>query len=242
MGTWCPQCMVRKPWDMAAVLEAAKRHGVELLSKSFQGSNRLMHWKCEVGHMFHATLRRLVLKGCPACALQREHQGLSQQAAATAAERHGELLSIVAGRTTSEILGEFKCARGHVWEAKLRDITQRGSWCRECAREQKERLGLSAAQAAARAQGGTCLSEQYVNSRNPLEWMCHMGHTWQASLMDVRRRQWCKECAKQQRSAESLGVAEQVAAKHNGRCLSTEYESSASPLLWKCKFGHEWSA
>ena len=40
----------------------------------------------------------------------------------------------------------------------------------------------------------------------------------------------------------SLSDAEITAKKRNGKCLSTQYINAKSPLEWKCKKGHTWSA
>jgi len=40
----------------------------------------------------------------------------------------------------------------------------------------------------------------------------------------------------------SLSDAEITAKKRNGKCLSTQYINAKSPLEWKCKKWHTWSA
>ena len=34
----------------------------------------------------------------------------------------------------------------------------------------------------------------------------------------------------------------QVASERDGFCLSSNYIGAREPLLWRCKYGHEWSA
>ncbi|RIA78969.1 hypothetical protein C1645_841925 [Glomus cerebriforme] len=39
----------------------------------------------------------------------------------------------------------------------------------------------------------------------------------------------------------TLDIAHEIAKKHDGECLSTEYINSITPMLWKCHQGHIWS-
>jgi hypothetical protein len=90
--------------------------------------------------------------------------------------------------------------------------------------------------------GGKCLSEEYVNNKTPLLWECGEGHRWEVRPYNVVRvGTWCPSCwAERQR----LGIEQmqEVAAEKGGKCLSEEYASNKTPLLWECGEGHRWEA
>ncbi len=102
-------------------------------------------------------------------------------------------------------------------------------------------LSLATAQKEATVRGGRCTSDTYVNCKSRLEWECHTGHTWSASLDSVRNSHtWCPHCSKTRK--RSIEEAERVAAARNGECLTRVYKNGKTPLRWKCHKGHEWQA
>ena len=92
--------------------------------------------------------------------------------------------------------------------------------------------------------GGRCLSENYVNSQIKLEFECKHGHIWKAIPNAIKRGQWCKKCSDNERSKkrrqQGLLEVQKYAEQKNGKCLSTEYKGSHSPLIWECEKGHQW--
>ncbi|CAI2186749.1 19836_t:CDS:2 [Funneliformis geosporum] len=47
----------------------------------------------------------------------------------------------------------------------------------------------------AEKKGGFCLTTEYVNRRDPLEWQCKEGHKWKASAKDILKGTWCRRCS-----------------------------------------------
>lgn len=47
----------------------------------------------------------------------------------------------------------------------------------------------------AKAKGGECLSQEYINNHSHLNWRCKYNHKWSATPMNIVRGQWCKICA-----------------------------------------------
>ncbi|CAI2184220.1 13117_t:CDS:2 [Funneliformis geosporum] len=47
----------------------------------------------------------------------------------------------------------------------------------------------------AEKKGGFCLTAEYVNRRDPLEWQCKEGHKWKASAKDILKGTWCRRCS-----------------------------------------------
>lgn len=87
--------------------------------------------------------------------------------------------------------------------------------------------------------GGKCLSKNYINSSTKLIWQCKKGHEWEATSNNVKKGQWCPECANTKKTIEEMN---KLASTNHGRCLSTEYINTNTKLKWKCNKGHVWSA
>lgn len=102
------------------------------------------------------------------------------------------------------------------------------------------KLTIDDMHALAKARGGKCLSEAYINTKTKMRWQCIEGHTWDAIPSNVRRKAWCPECA----GCAKLGIGEMqmLAMKRGGSCLSHEYKDAHTKLRWRCSEGHEWEA
>lgn len=47
----------------------------------------------------------------------------------------------------------------------------------------------------AKNKNGEYLSENYINSKQKLEWKCECGYIWKSPFCDINRGSWCKQCA-----------------------------------------------
>jgi hypothetical protein len=110
---------------------------------------------------------------------------------ALATGRGGECLSDAYGTSAHPM--RWRCKRGHAWAASPANI-KGGSWCPVCARVERSNHTIGEMHEIARARGGRCLSDAYVNVTTKLEWECARGHTWSTSPMVVLAGCWCPAC------------------------------------------------
>lgn len=92
----------------------------------------------------------------------------------------------------------------------------------------------------ARSKGGVLLSTEYLGNHTKHVWQCGEQHVWSTTPAVVQQGSWCIEC--QGKRQLSLTMMKDYAKKFGGDCLSDSYIKKSSPLLWKCKSGHEWTA
>lgn len=95
--------------------------------------------------------------------------------------------------------------------------------------------------------GGKCflqknMSEDKVKATDKIIWECKEGHVWKTDWRHIRdRKSWCGICA-HKRTADkqrfSIEKMQELAAKHGGQCLSTDYKNAWQELKWQCKYGH----
>jgi len=96
-------------------------------------------------------------------------------------------------------------------------------------------------QLIAKKRGGTCLSQQYVNSKDKLLWECSYGHRWFSTPFSIKiRKSWCPQCAGNQ--PFGIEAMQNLAQENEGKCLSISYNNCKTKLLWQCKNGHRWYA
>lgn len=175
--------------------EIARKNGGKCLSNKYINSHTNLLWECKKGHQWKAPPYRIVQgHWCRRCSFKegadKKKLGL-EVLQEIAKNRGGECLSEVYIDAGTKYL--WKCAEGHLWEARARDV-KRGSWCKKCgdkkSREAKK-LGIEKMHRIAKERGGRCRSVIYVNKKTKLIWECSEGHQWEATPNNVLRGSWC---------------------------------------------------
>jgi hypothetical protein len=222
----------------------AKARGGYCLSPSqIEYSPKKFVWKCDKGHIWEARADH-VLTGswCPTCHHEKQKKTIDEMKE-LAKKREGECLSQVYESARTRLT--WKCKEGHIFEATPAKIKV-GRWCKECGDQVagiKRRIPMQEIQALASSHGGKCLSEKY-NPKDHLKWQCEFGHTWNASVHNVKAGHWCPVCGHKKSGRKILTIDEMqnLAASHGGKCLSTNYTNVESHLKWMCENGHIWLA
>lgn len=131
---------------------------------------------------------------------------------------------------------QWECRKGHTWTTAAHNVIH-GTWCSQC-----NKLKMEDAIHEADIRGGKCLSTEYVNKREPMEWECSEGHRWMARLGGVRNNgKWCQKCSVDRKRLK-LEDAQSHAIRKGGKCLSTEYVDLTTLMIWECEKGHLWNA
>ena len=127
-GSWCPECARARRYTIEGMMELAAEQGGLCLSDKYVNSTTKLTWQCAKGHVWEAT-PRAIKQGdwCKECAgTIRLSVSEMQQ---LAEERGGKCLSDKYLDSATKV--KWQCAKGHVWEATIRDIKE-GSWCPKC--------------------------------------------------------------------------------------------------------------
>jgi len=141
---------------------------------------------------------------------------------------------------------KMECAIGHQWNGTLDQIITR--WCVKCNRIEKQKQKLESLKAFAVDRGGKCLSLNYVNINENLDWECKEGHKWRASAntMVHKKMNWCPDCPKvfryrkPKKTKFSIQDMQDNAHKKGGKCLTENYINSRTKMQWECSEGHKW--
>jgi hypothetical protein len=243
-GSWCPTCAGVRRLTLEQMQQIAESRGGSCLSESYRNTATKLEWCCSAGHEWTATPLQ-IKKGhwCPFCA--RVAPLTLQELRGIAVRKGGQCLSHEYLSSSKPL--RWKCAVGHEWTVRPSSV-KAGSWCPVCAHNQK--LKLEEMQEIAKDRGGECLSTTYRNGRTPLLWVCGEGHCWKACPANVksgtrRKGTWCRECYNGRRrfhAKHRIDTMRELAVARGGTCLSTEYVSSKSKLIWQCMVGHRWQA
>ena len=137
---------------------------------------------------------------------------------------------------------EWECSEGHRWHATPNNIKQ-GTWCSICSGNLQK--SLADMHRLAEARGGKCLSQEYLNNKANLVWVCAEGHRWETSAGNVHSGKWCPVCGIRKRShgrRSTIRDMRNLAGIRSGKCLSEYYTNAKTKLLWECSKGHRWKA
>ncbi len=129
---------------------------------------------------------------------------------------------------------DWQCEKGHIFSCRYKSLDRNGGKCLKCNGFSKT---IEDCQALAKLKNGECLSTEYINNATHLNWKCHLGHMWQATMASLEHyNSWCPHCAGSAR--RTIQDCQALAIKNEGRCLSTEYTNNIAKMLWECKNGH----
>lgn len=219
----------------------AKRQGGACLSSTYVTAHTSLFWQCSEGHTWSAKPNSVKNNKtwCPFC----QGRGVTiEDMRDLANKRGGKCLSLKYKNNHTKLLWE--CANGHKWKTQPLHIKHSGSWCPHCAG--KAQHTIERMHALARERGGKCLSLVYVNTNTKMHWECVVGHRWKATPLHIMHsRSWCPTCGYVNRSTptkKDLDHLCDLAAKHGGQCISTEYAGMTTNHHWRCAEGHEWLA
>lgn len=170
----------------------ATERGGECLSTHYENRSAKLRFRCAEGHEFESQASNVKINQswCPQCSGKMKHTLSHYQAIAR--ERGGECLATQ--YQTNMIPMPWRCAEGHEWSARGRDV-EAGKWCPHCAK--RAPITIETYKAVARGRGGRCLSSSCENQHEKLEWECGEHHRWLASGKSVRGHgTWCPICSR----------------------------------------------
>lgn len=237
---------------MTRLAKIAEGYGGRCVSGMYRGSAVPLLWQCAKGHRWSASPASI--KGgtwCLRCAGGMRKDGTPRRLTIAGmhavAKGHGGRCLSRSCRNAYDRL-RWECAKGHRWQAHAGRVFTHGQWCAKCAGV--HRLTLADMRKAAKANGGRCLSTEYINGRTKLHWRCAEGHEWRAVPGSIRQGTWCPFCGFKRRVLTRTGKTapltiermRQVAAERGGICLSDVYRDTKTKLRWRCNQSHEWEA
>jgi hypothetical protein len=246
--------MPQNDTKMLRVLKVAEANGGLCLSKSYLGVDHRYLWQCgDCGKKWRARFDH-VRRGswCPRC---KKAEGVKKRLKAQKSQFDKKLDNFkrAAQRLGGDCLSKqyknnytklkFICSEGHIWESLPGSILK-GSWCKQCQRDNEAMKYLTIARNAANKKGGECLSVRYLSNEKKLSWKCQYGHTWKSSFSSVvSQGTWCPKCGIEERAKKlrySINHVRKIVESKGGKLLSQRYESRNTRVKVQCENGHKW--
>jgi hypothetical protein len=240
-GGWCPEC--------------SSGLGERITRAFFEQLFRRSFSKCRPGW-----LQGLELDGlCPDLGLAFEHQGSYHDGLDarfdsnhTAAVQSRDRLKKSLCESRGVVLIEIPEVPSQLSICDLKDFIAGAcanvnvvlpSWFQSVQVELKEAYSpdrLEELRSYCRQFDGKLLSTSYVGTKVKYTFECVAGHVFEALVDNVRRGQWCAECAGNRRlDTEAL---RETARARGGMLLSKQYTNNSEKLQWQCDLGHMWWA
>jgi len=140
---------------------------------------------------------------------------------------------------------KLKCNKGHIWESSYDSIVNHKSWCPTCSKENKKynkKITIEDCKELEKRVKYKLISKKCDGARDYIKWKCpDCGKPFKKMYYQIRDGKGCPKCVVNKgNSKHSLkDIQKYVKEHHQGECLSEEYSSITSPLLFRCKKGHE---
>jgi len=231
----------KKKLTIKEMQKIATSRGGKCLSIKYINNKTKLLWECEFGHQWMSSPNSIksLKSWCPKCGKKTTGRKklTIEEMQDIAKLRGGKCLSKKYISNKTKLLWE--CEFGHQWLSECHSIKDSQTWCPKCAGKEKSTIDMM--KKIAIKKNGKCLSNEYKNQKTNLLWECELGHKWSAMPYNVKNGSWCPKCAYNE---HKLGIEKmhELAAKKNGKCLSSEYIDSSKKLLWECVDGHQWKA
>lgn len=214
-------------------------------------SNKKLEWKCNRGHIWSAVVGNRTFKkyGCPVCSNQQLLSGFNDLAThfpEIATQAHGWDPKLIA--PFSNVSKEWKCEKGHLWNAKVTNRTSRGDGCSICS-SHKTLTGfndlLTTDPELANEAFGWDPSSLSKGSNKKVTWKCASGHTWDSVVGARSKGSGCPYCSNRSvlSGFNDLGTKNlELSQEALGWDPRSYSRASNKKLSWKCQLGHVWNA
>ena len=233
-GSWCPKCSGNTRLGLELMQEIAVSKGGRCLSKKYKNGRTKLTWECAKKHIWRSTPKDIKAgRWCPYCAENKKFT--LKEMKTYAIRQEGEYISGWEEREKSTDKLKWRCKEGHLFEATCGEV-RRGKWCNIC--RIKYTPPFQEMQDLAWERNGICLSINYRNIIQEEYWKCKKGHVWQASLKIVRGGNWCPIC--NDNKQKNIKDMRNMASELDGDCLSIQYVTTTTKLIWTCSKNHVW--
>lgn len=215
------------------------------------GSNKSYKWKCRDGHSWSAVVisRTLLNTGCPVCANLKIVLGVNDLTTT-----HPELAKDADGWDPTKIgpgtdkKMNWKCNKGHKYEAQVNKRTKRNQGCPVCANKRiiqgVNDLATTHPELAKEAYGWEPSKINAGRGVNKV-WKCSEGHIWSATPVNrTSHNSGCPVCSGNLLliGFNDLATTHPELAKEAFGWDPTLFVASGTKKLkWKCSVGHTWS-
>ncbi|MSV91744.1 MAG: hypothetical protein F2690_06635 [Actinobacteria bacterium] len=251
-GNGCPVCDGKKVLvgfnDLASVNPELAKQALNWDPKQVTpGSNLKREWVCDKGHRWISSIKeRTRGRGCPVCNGNVVQAGLNDFETL-----EPELAKQAFGwdpktvRRSSDSIKDWMCEHGHQWRASVGKRSA-GRNCPVCVGK-KILIGFNDLQTlepelALQAKGWDPRTVTR-GSNSKKDWVCKLGHLWNARVAGRANGDGCPVCTGQQvligfNDLQSLEP--ELAKQAHGWDPSTVTPGSGLRKEWRCVFGHHW--
>jgi len=225
---------------------AKEAHGWDATTV-FSGSNKLVEWKCQKGHIWKTSGNdRVNGNTCGVCSNRVLLKGVNDLATThpkLAKEAHGwDPTENIAG--TNKKL-KWRCSNNHIWIAQG-NARIRGSGCPVCTNRKIVKgdndLASTHPELAKEAHGWDPTTV-VAGTKKKLEWKCQKGHVWQGTGDKRVIGGGCPVCTNRKIVKGDNDLASthpELAKEAHGWDPTTVVAGTAKKMKWKCEQGHEW--
>jgi hypothetical protein len=219
-------------------------------SKVSAGMGTKKKWICENKHIYEAPIFVITSgHGCGVCANLQIQAGVNDLATT-----HPELSESAVEWDPSKTHSgsgkkvRWKCAKGHIFEAEIRNRAQKGTGCSVC-NNKSVQVGFNDLATThpilAMQANGWDPTTMTAESHQKASWKCEYGHEWSALINSRSRGRSCPICSNQKTISgiNDLKTTDpEIASQAYGWDPTLVNAGSHVKKDWVCSLGHIWDA
>ena len=128
--TYCEKNYVKTKWNTESVNEYITNRNGEWLDDKFINTRQMLNIRCDKGHEFQYTLKKIYTHWCGEC--YRTSRKLTVDIINERIHKYGGILLSTEIKNSKTLL-EFKCKNNHIFWKTADDVLGHfGNWCKEC--------------------------------------------------------------------------------------------------------------
>lgn len=207
-------------------------------------------WICNNNHVYEAPIyARTAGHGCGVCANLQIQDGINDLATT-----HPELSKYAVDWDPSKMhsgsskIVKWKCEKGHLFEAEIRNRAQKATGCSVC-NNKKVQVGFNDLNTThpllAMQANGWDPTTKTAESHISASWKCEKGHEWFAQINSRSRGRSCPICSNQKTISginDLKTTHPEIANQAYGWDSTIVNAGSHVKKDWICTFGHIWDA
>lgn len=188
-GNRCPYCYGNVKHTIEYIRSKFEEVGYKLLSDTYENEKKKLKFKCDMGHVGEISWGKFRMgRRCSRCA--GNSSKTIEEIREVFLSRGYKLLSTDYKNCYTKL--HFICPEGHAGEIQWSDF-QQGKGCSICGGTKKKTYEHIKEQFE--KEGYTLLSEEYMNWRTPLWFICPNGHKHKITWNMFQQGQRCSKCS-----------------------------------------------
>lgn len=217
------------------VVSQFAKEGYTILSKEYINSRSSLVYKCPNGHVYSVSWNKWQYgRRCPYCTFGGRVRIKDINNIRKEFEKEGYILLTNIYIDCNQKL-KYICPNGHKYATSWNDWSSKGNRCALCSKNAKLTLEFIKNEFA--KDGFTLLNKEYINAKQPLRYLCPVGHVGEILWLNWYKGNRCLQCSGKQ--TQTIEIIRDSFNKEGYQLLTNVYVNGKQKLYFICPNKHK---